>query len=391
MDEFLASMSEDSNMSVLQPSATFKRLKRGCLGCVISMLLILALLVCLLAFAFSQIFAKPAHSAGTLTRRAILLAAAVPPAHTNSQARGEFLKRQVAVEYTGGEIFLSSSGESLDALVTDDVAELLVEHAAGSSARWKHDFRNDAHTQIVALPAPDVAKLFRRGRNVVTLTLHDLTPFTYWSAPYYLIVDEPIATATRKITPTRVGTATQVVLPAIVASPTAVATRGGDVPTRTPTSNLGVVGEVGTGTGNDSLLIPLVAVGAGGIVFLILVFFLVRARRRPMPLPKLTGWLDVFDTKTRESEAAIDLSNFPHGVVLMLDPLRVEARIGQDKYLAALEPTTEGVVLVRADLERAVGVPELLNDGMRVVLAKRVELEYHNPFAREHDADDLAD
>lgn len=390
MNEFLPELNEEPTMNMIRPAASLRRLKGGCIGCVVLILLLFALLVCFLALALSQIFPRLVSAAGPMKTRVILIAAAVPPAQNDSQARGQFLQREIEVEYESGEVFLSSSSDTLAALMTDDVAELNVVHEDGTRARWSNDFRNAARTKINALPAQEVTKLFRRGTNLVTLTLYDLTPFTYWSAPYYLILEED-ATPTRFYTPTRFATPTREVrLTPIVGLPVTTeptqrpSPLATEVPihTATPISSPRVQGNIPPQSISDSAWILFVAFGAVGIAALVLLFLFVRSRHEPMPTLTLTGWLDLFDTVTRESEAAIDLSKYPNGLALFVEPLRLTNRDGNENFFAAVVPTDKGAAVWSATADKA-SAPQILDDGMRVMVGKRLELEYRNPFARK--------
>jgi hypothetical protein len=110
--------------------------------------------------------------------------------------------------------------------------------------------------------------------------------------------------------------------------------------------------------------------------------------------PTSFGWLNLYDAQTRETYPAIDLAQYPHGLVIHLDPLRVEAPGNPAQCLAAIRPSEAGMVLFAnnvpvinalgwdSDLETEMfsATPgQVLRDGMQLVIAARLELEYRNP------------
>jgi hypothetical protein len=295
--------------------------------------------------------------------------------------------------------------------MTDDQATIQVTRADGSRREWAHDFRANNRSGIAPLPAQNITTLFQPGSNRVSIVLRDVMPNTYSSLPYYLIFTAPLPptrtnvpapsptalTLPTPITPTRVSLPS--VERVVTATPTATAS-----PTRNvPTPGL-VMAKPNAASAPD--IFPPVALGGGillaGIIPLILV---VRRHARAAPAnqpPASFGWLNLYDAQTRETHPAIDLAQYPQGLVIHLEPLRVQAPGNPAQCLAAIRPSEAGVILLAnnvpvidalgwdSELETAMfsAIPgQVLRDGMQLVIAARLELEYRNPGGH----DDLQD
>ncbi|MBI4675899.1 MAG: hypothetical protein HY741_30020 [Chloroflexi bacterium] len=388
-DQVLAS--EEAPTMLKPPRVSLRRGAWTCAGCFISIVLVAALLLCLIGFALSQLF-KPASSAPRMERRALLLAATIPPSQKRAEPFGVFYQQTFTVEMDEGAAWLASSADGKGKLSTDDFAELHVTRPDGSTRTWSHDFRNTAHTEITSISAQDVSALFLPGRNQVTLTLRDLMPFTYWSQAYYLVFDAPAPTATATSTPkpTRLPTQTPTLNTAALSAATSVPTAQ---PTRLPTIEPtpltnDIQPKDAEPKTSDSSLDALWLIGAGlglavvGVVFVMLVL----KRKPPAPQSVLCGWLDVYDQATHDSLTALDLARYPTGAAFTLDPLRVSAWNGQT-FVAAVQPSEHGAQIVfgkgqkaqRGDRRAIFEEALMLEDGAQFVIADRLRIEYRNP------------
>lgn len=387
-NEILAS--EEAPPMWKPPKVSVRRGAWTCASCVISLLLILALLLCLIGFALSQVW-RDVHSAPPMERRALLLASAIPPSRQSERAFGVFYTRTFEVEVADGAVWLASSADGEGALSTDDVCELRVLRADGSTRVWAHDFRDASRTQILALPAQDVSELFLPGRNEVTITLRDLMPFTYWSQPYYLVYDAPAPTITPSSTrmPTQTFTRTASREDAVLANTTSIPTA---LPTHAPTAMVtpslepipqpssGVAGSANVSPEPfNALWLAGAVVGALGILFLI-----VLPRRKKPASIALNGWLDLYDNRTHETIGSLDMARYPNGLAITLDPLRVTPLNGQT-FFAAIQPTEQGAQLMANEQQKIQGARGLsdkanaLENGAQVLIGERLQLEYRNP------------
>lgn len=349
---------------------------RAC-GCLLALLLLLALLVCLSGYALSEIFAPRAHAKGN--QAVVELAPQIPAAPFANGARGIFFTRQVEIEYYGGAVWLAATRDGSQHLASDDFAELRITRADGTVARWTHDFRNAARTAIVPLPPQEISRLFRRGRNEVEISLHDLTPFTYWSAPYCLIFDAPTPVPPTIPPPSPTITARASATPLVM-----TATR---LPTPTATLAMGAIlnADGGASSGQPAQFdARILAAGAFGALVFFLVLFLVRRHAaRAEDLPTLRGWLDVYDRVTREGVMNLDLTLYQRGAAISIEPLRIQAFAESQEWLAAVVPTREGARLVLRDAGLENAHDDLVRDGARREVASRIEIEYRNPLAQE--------
>lgn len=102
-----------------------------------------------------------------------------------------------------------------------------------------------------------------------------------------------------------------------------------------------------------------------------------KTRIAPKPPSTMVGWFDVYDRRSGESRAPIDLSRYPAGVALTLDPLRIEPLTSADNHVIAVQPDADGVTLVVEDQNWH----HRLKDGDHLEILNRLEVEYRNPFA----------
>lgn len=388
-NEILAS--EEAPPMLKPPKVSVRRGAWTCVSCIISLVLILALLLCLIGFALSQLW-QGVRSAPPMERRALLLAAAVAPSVKSEKSFGVFYQRTLVVEIADGAVLLSSSADGTGALSTDDVCELRVLRADGSTRVWMHDFRDATRTRILELPAQDISELFLSGRNQVTITLRDLTPFTYWSQPYYLVYDAPAPTNTPSPTQTSAPTRTRTFTPANAAltnnrpfstalptqAPTAVQTPLPE-PTAQPTrSDVNVTNPLSESF--NMLWLVGAALGALGILFLIVLL----RQKNSEPSILLSGWLDLYDNVTHETLGSLDLARYPNGLAITLDPLRAAPLNGQT-FFAAIQPTNEGARLITDREQKMQGARGFgdeavaLENGAQVVIGERLQIEYRNP------------
>ncbi len=376
--------SEEAPPMLKPPKVSVRRGAWTCASCIMTLLLVLALLLCLIGFALSQLW-QDVRSAPPMERRSLLLAAAIAPSRKSDKPFGVFYQQTFVVEIADGGVVLASSADGQGALSTDDVCELHVLRADGSTRVWTHDFRDATRTQILALPAQDISELFLPGGNQVTITLRDLTPFTYWSQPYYLVYDVPAPTATPSLTltpkptDTRTVTRANVVLANSTPIPTTLPTQA---PTLAPTPQPTPSDENATGifAPPNPLWLAGAVLGALGILFLVVLL----RRKNPAPTIVLNGWLDLHDNRTHESIGSLDLARYPDGLAIMLDPLRVAPLNGQT-FFAAVRPTNQGPQLIsdeQEEMRASRGVLEeavTLQNGAEILIGERLLMEYRNP------------
>jgi len=385
-NEILAS--EEAPPMLKPPRVSVRRGAWTCASCIVSLLLVLALLLCLIGFALSQVW-QDVHSAPPMERRALLITTAIPPSRKSDKAFGVFYQRSFVVEIADGAVVLASTADGRGALSTDDVCELRVRRADGSTRVWTRDFRDATRTQILELPAQNVADLFLPGRNQVTLTLRDMTPFTYWSQPYYLVYDAPAPTPTRTdVSPKRLYTVTQipadanVVVSSVTQIPTLQPTRPPTIaptPQPTPQATPSDANATGIFALPNSLWLAGAFLGALGILFLVVLL----RRRDPTQTLALNGWLDLYDNRTHESIGSLDMARYPDGLAITLDPLRVAPLNGQI-FFAAVRPTNEGPQLISDEQEMRTsrGVSDAavsLENGAEILIGERLLIEYRNP------------
>lgn len=380
-NEILAS--EEAPPMLKPPKVSVRRGAWTCAGCLISVVLILVLLVCLIGFALSQLW-QDAHSAPPMERRALLLAGTIAPARKMDKPFGIFYQRTFVVDVANGSVWLASSADGQGALSTDDVCELRVLRADGSTRVWAHDFRDATRTRILALDPQDISELFVSGRNQVTITLRDLTPFTYWSQPYYLVYDAPAPTSTPAPTRTpsqtisRAMTRADAVLANSTPIPTALPTHA---PTPEPTPQPTPSDENATNIFAAPNLLWLVGAGLGALGILFLIALL--RRKNPEQTLALNGWLDLHDNRTHESIGSLDLARYPNGLAITLDPLSVAPLKGQT-FFAAVRPTNEGPQLIASEQEELLrrelsNEAVTLENGAEILIGERLLIEYRNP------------
>ena len=398
-------------MHRIKPNAPFRDIRRGCCGCwVLLVLLLLAMLAasCLLGLALSRGMTPAAHAASPGDRQAIRLAPVIPAAANRSTPYGVFFTNRVTVEVAPGSVLLASTADGSGQIMTDDQATIQIVHADGSSTEWSWDFRTRDHSGVTSLPAQDLTALFHNGLNEVTITLRDLTPYTYSSLAYYIIF-----TVNTAPPPTP-----SVVRPTASPSSIPMSTRG-DSPAAPTHPSLAIEGAVDRVTPiNTSTPIsvtatpaPLIAntdvraepdwtwavVLGGGMLLAgitILSASLTRRSQRAVAPPALFGWMDLHDSQTRESHPPIDLARWPQGLGIQLDPLQVKPLGDGAQAIAEIRPTTEGAVLSTKDgpivitssqqqgsqaADLLEGENQLLQDGMQVTVGGRLELGYRNP------------
>lgn len=385
----------------------YRNFQRGCVSCVVLLLfavLVLLILSCLFGLTFSRWFTPTTQGAGVGERQVVQLAPAIPSAPYRANPAGIFYSNRITVSIAPGIVLLSSTPDGTGAMMTDDQATLQIIRADGSTSARTYDFRSGDRPGINPVPAQDVSALFQPGLNIVTITLRDVMPFTYSSLPYYLIffapptptstaiasssatATAPLKTATStstRVTPNRASVAS--VTPTMIASPTMIA------PTPVP-----LVRATDSG-GAPNWVMPMAI--AGGILFAgIVPLMLMITRRAPDAATDQSfpgfGWLNLYDSQTHEAHPPIDLAQFPQGLVIYLNPLRVESPGDDAQCIAAVRPSPEGMILVannvpvinamswEKDLETGIfssSPGHLLRDGMQLVIDARLELEYRNP------------
>ncbi len=370
------------------------RTVRGCASCLLLVIVVVLLLICLLGFLTSQ-FIKSAHSAPPTEQRVLQLAPRIASAARRNEPFGIFYRETFTVNVGEGLVLLTSLSNGRGALNTDDFAQLDVTRPDGTTRSWSRDFRNTNHTEILSVPAQDVSALFLPGQNQVTLTLRDLTPFTYWSEPYYLIFDAPEPTVTSTITQTSTPSATvttYIAAQATIAAATRTQTPSPTFvpsPTATPIANPTASNNEPRTQSNAFPSTEFFVIGAVSISLVGLVVIVLLSKRRvQQPQPQLVGWLDLFDRQTREAQRAISLANYTQGIAILLDPLRVQP-LTENSFVAALRPTENGAELVvsagqtvQSNSQRGVDEEKIvLRDGEQVDISGRLTLDYRNPLA----------
>jgi|GEM_PF-2231125 hypothetical protein len=388
----------------------YRNLRRSCAGCFVLFLfalIVIVILSCLLGITFGRWFTPAAGAAQMGERQVVLLAPEISAAPERATPFGEFFSNQVTVEIAPGIVLLSSTADGAGALMTDDQATIQVTRADGSRREWAHDFRANNRSGIAPLPAQNITALFQPGSNLVHIVLRDVMPNTYSSLPYYLIFTAPVP-PTRTTLPTSSPTVlilpppltpTRVSMPSVERGVSATSTATASPSITVPTPGLAMA-KPNTASAPD--IFPSVALGGGillaGIIPLVLV---IRQRVHTAPAnqpPASFGWLNLYDAQTRESYPAIDLAQYPHGLVIHLDPLRVDAPGNPAQCLVAIRPSEAGMILLannvpvinalgwNSDLETEMfsATPgQVLRDGMQLVIAARLELEYRNPRATD--------
>ena len=371
-----------------------RRSVRTCMSCLFLFALLVLLLVCWLGYLSSQ-FIKAARSAPLAEQRVLQLAPRISPVPHRNEPFGIFYRETFTMRVGEGTVWLTSLSNGRGSLKTDDFAQLDVTRPDGTTRSWSRDFRNTNHTEILSVPAQDVSALFLPGQNQVTLTLRDLTPFTYWSEPYYLIFDAPEPTVTSTITVTRTPSATvttHIVLQVTNAAATRTQTPSptfAPSPPASPIANPPASNDEPRTQFNAFPSTEFFVIGAASIsLFGLVVIVLLSKRRVQQPQPQLGGWLDLFDCQTREAQRAIPLANYAQGIAILLDPLRVQP-LTENSFVAALRPTEDGPELVvstgqtvQSNFQRGVDQEKIvLRDGEQVDISGRLTMDYRNPLA----------
>jgi len=115
-------------------------------------------------------------------------------------------------------ICLSSSSNGRAPLKVDDLLDLQVTRADGSTAKWMYNFYDPATDGITTTTARDISGLFTTRQNQVAVLLSDLKPHRFSAEPIWLVIwKDPTAT------PIVVSGATKIATLPFVVSPTATA------------------------------------------------------------------------------------------------------------------------------------------------------------------------
>ncbi|MFN8499535.1 MAG: hypothetical protein U0641_16920 [Anaerolineae bacterium] len=328
----------------MSPYGCGRAVRRGC-GCLVGLLVILALLACMLGYGVSRGFVRAAHAAGPNDAMATQLSPAVPEAPRTPTAHGVFFDAHVSVTIAARQLRLAGSPDGEGQLCTDDRATLTFRSTSGESFVWRHTFHQNAQTGIYCIPPVDLTGQVTPGVYDVEVQLEDVVPYTYSSTAYYLVAF-PEPTATPAPSPSAAPTAPRAVAEvAAEATPTATPR---DV-TPTPTPGAAVAPEAGDGEGASALslwwplaLAVVAVVGLAGAI----IAFKIRGAAAPDG-PHLSGTADLTDRETGESRQ-VSLFQYPRGARLTRHPLGLAglaspASIGET--IGYLLPSAQGPLL----------------------------------------------
>lgn len=137
-----------------------------------------------------------------------------------------------------------------------------------------------------------------------------------------------------------------------------------------------------TDTPPPSLTDRTVWAGATLLVVLVGALVIVQRARRPAVAPSpLRGWLDAHDTLTHESLAALDLSRYPNGVAILLDPLRAQPLSAETRGVIEVHPSAQGACVFIGSAETEPRAPpHVLRDGDHLTIQQRLEIEFRDPL-----------
>lgn len=216
-------------------------------------------------------------------RQTIRLVDRIPESAT-SNTPNVFYSSTITVTINSDDrICLSFSPNGRGPLKVDDLLDLQITHADGSTEEWSYNFYDPATDGITTTTARDLSGLFATRENKVAVTLSDLKPPRYSAEPIWLVIWKdpsatPIVTPKLITTPTAVAvstaTATSRPLPGQVATWTPYPTYT-PLPTYTPIRllpwvNPSTTATPSTSSEDDNLLLAM-------ILFLLVVLVIVVA------------------------------------------------------------------------------------------------------------------
>ncbi len=306
----------------------------NCCGCIV-LLILLALAAC----AAWAIFLLSAQNARAQTvnsacayapsiEQAIEITPGVPPPAQAAIPRGVFFTKDFTLTLRGGEcIAIASTRGAEKGFWVDDAYTIDVTRQDGSLAHATHDFRNDDHTRVIPLAPQDLSRFFLPGENRVRVTLQDLSPNVYGASALWLIVFSAPA-------PLPTNTAASA---AIVATPAATPVVSVEFakPAPAPSPEFNSM---------PLVLASLVAFALTATV----VGIRVARQRAANGAPLHSGDLTLHNRRTFES-LIVELADYPRGVAIYADPLRVEPLAQQTNAFLRAIPLDQGLTLHRQD------------------------------------------